>query len=118
MRIAVFATAACLLLSACETPNSPEQQQVALEADGRDLAENQCATCHAVYPNAQSPAPEAPPFNTILSRYRDDVLAEELINGIQVAHPMPDFQFNPQGVDALIAYLRSIQTPGEGAEPS
>jgi hypothetical protein len=37
------------------------------------------------------------------------VLQEELIQGIQVAHPMPEFQFNPQGVDALIAYLQSIQ---------
>jgi hypothetical protein len=32
-----------------------------------------------------------------------------LIQGIQVAHPMPDFQFNPQSADTLIAYLQSVQ---------
>jgi len=37
------------------------------------------------------------------------VLQQELTEGIQVAHPMPDFQMNPVGVDALIAYLQSIQ---------
>ena len=53
--------------------------------------------------------PNAPVFRTLLQRYRADVLEEELIEGVRVSHPMPEFQFNPQGTDALIAYLRSIQ---------
>jgi mono/diheme cytochrome c family protein len=83
----------------------------ALAQDGRDIAEAQCAACHAVGPYGDSPAAGAPPFRTLLSQYRADVLEAELINGIRVAHPMPEFQFNPQGVDALIAYLQSIQQP-------
>jgi hypothetical protein len=32
-----------------------------------------------------------------------------------VSHPRPEFRFNPQSTDALVAYLRSIQQPTEGA---
>jgi mono/diheme cytochrome c family protein len=96
-------------------PSEAVSDRAAQESDGRDIAEAQCAACHAVGPYGASPNVAAPPFRTILSRYRADVLEEELIAGIQVAHPMPDFQFNPQGTDALIAYLQSIQ---EGATAS
>jgi mono/diheme cytochrome c family protein len=100
------------LLGACAggTPEATPDQ-AALESDGRDIAEAQCAACHAVGPYGESANPAAPPFRTVLSRYRANVLEEELIAGIQVAHPMPEFQFNPQGADALIAYLQSIQQP-------
>jgi cytochrome c len=80
-----------------------------LASDGRDMAEAQCAGCHAVGPFGASPNPASPPFRTILSRYNAHMLEANLIDGIQVAHPMPEFQFNPKGVDALLAYLQSIQ---------
>lgn len=107
------AAAAIFALTACaseQTPAAaPVDEQAALAEDGRDIAEAQCAGCHAVGPYGDSPNPAAPTFRTVLSQYHAHVLQEELINGIRVAHPMPQFQFNPQGVDALIAYLRSIQ---------
>ncbi|MEQ1708930.1 MAG: c-type cytochrome [Terricaulis sp.] len=81
----------------------------ALANDGRAIAEAQCARCHAVGEYGESPNPAAPVFRTLLTRYRADVLEEELIAGIRVAHPMPEFQFNPQGADALIMYLQYIQ---------
>lgn len=81
--------------------------------DGREIAEAQCAGCHAVGSYGESSNAEAPPFRTVLSTYRPDVLEEELIAGIRVAHPMPEFHFNPQSTDALVAYLRSIQQPVE-----
>ncbi|MGE0595589.1 MAG: cytochrome c [Hyphomonadaceae bacterium] len=101
---AVFATAACA--GAVETPPS---QQASMAQDGREIAEAECAGCHAVGPYGESPNPTAPVFRTVLARYNAEVLEEELIAGIRVTHPMPDFQFNPQGADALIAYLQSIQ---------
>jgi mono/diheme cytochrome c family protein len=112
----LLAAAALVALTACAAPQAetatPAQN---LAADGRDIAEAQCAGCHAVGAYGESPNPAAPPFRTLLSRYRADVLRDELIAGIQVTHPMPSFQFNPQGVDALIAYLQSIQeTPPAG----
>lgn len=85
-------------------------------SDGRDIAEAQCAACHAVGPYGDSPNAAAPPLRRVLSRYNADVLEQELIEGIQVAHPMPEFQFNPQGVDALIAYLRAIREPDTAVE--
>lgn len=113
MRTIVSAVA--LVLAGCAAPS--EKFEPALESvanDGRGIAEAQCAACHAVGGYGESPNPAAPLFRTLLSRYRADVLEEELIAGIQVAHPMPEFQFNPQGADALIAYIRSIQeTPSQ-----
>lgn len=104
----ILAAAAALALSACAA-QTEEVSQSALADDGRAIAEAQCAACHAVGEYGESPVAAAPTFRTLLSRYRADVLEEELIAGIQVSHPMPEFQFNPQGADALIAYLRSIQ---------
>jgi mono/diheme cytochrome c family protein len=80
-----------------------------LAASGRDIAEAQCAACHAVGEYGTSPNPNAPVFRTLFTRYRAEVLEQELIEGIRVSHPMPEFQFNPQGTDALIQYLHSIQ---------
>jgi mono/diheme cytochrome c family protein len=108
MRRIIILTAAVVLLAACAGQDA-EVSQEALARDGREIAEAQCAACHAVGPYGESPAPEAPPFRYALARYDSEVLEEELIQGIRVAHPMPEFQFNPQGVDALIAYMQSIQ---------
>lgn len=111
-RIVTFAALA-LSLAACAAPGEAPAPAPApsLADDGRDIAEAQCAGCHAVGAYGDSPNSAAPPFRTVLSLYRAEVLEEELIQGIRVAHPMPEFQFNPQGVDALIAYLQSIQEP-------
>jgi mono/diheme cytochrome c family protein len=103
-RLAAMGVVLCL--AGCTLAAEPENP---LASDGRDIAEAQCAGCHAVGAYGDSPNPAAPEFRTILSRYRADVLEEELIAGIRVTHPMPEFQFNPQGADALIAYLQSIQ---------
>jgi mono/diheme cytochrome c family protein len=105
------AVVAAFLLAACM--NQPDRNPASLANDGREIAEAQCAQCHAVDSYGESPHAQAPAFRAILARYDANVLEEELIAGIRVAHPMPEFQFNPQGTDALIAYLRSIQEPGE-----
>jgi cytochrome c len=119
MKMRMAAVVALLLLGACAATPAPavEPSEAARASDGRDIAEAQCAACHAVGTYGDSPNPIAPPFRTILSRYSADVLEEELIAGIQVAHPMPGFQFNPQSTEALIAYLRSIQEPAARRAP-
>ena len=108
----IVALAACVAPSPPAEPSAPAAangSQDTLISDGRDIAEAQCARCHAVGTYGESPVAAAPTFRTVLSRYRAEVLEQELREGIQVAHPMPDFQFNPQGVRALVVYLRSIQ---------
>lgn len=113
MRILIVAAVIFLASCASEAPAQDNASAAAapdeLAQSGRDIAEAQCAACHAVSVYGASPNPNAPVFRTLLQRYRADVLEEELIEGVRVSHPMPEFQFNPQGTDALIAYLRSIQ---------
>jgi mono/diheme cytochrome c family protein len=116
------AAAAVALLAACAPrttgATSGGEQIVSIE-DGRDIAEEQCGRCHAPGLEGDSPRADAPPFRTILARYRAETLTEELISGIKLGHPdMPLFEFNPQGVDDLVAYLKSIQQPpAPGAAP-
>ena len=95
-------------------PVDPEVQ-AALVEDGMTVAETNCASCHAIGREGESPNPKAPLFRSVLSRYSAGVLETELVMGMKVAHePMPTFQFKPEAVDALIAYLQSIQTRDPG----
>jgi cytochrome c len=109
--IASLMVAACAADQRTQSSTAVEPSPADMISDGRDIAEAQCAQCHAVGPYGESANPDAPQFRILLSRYSADVLEEELIEGIQVAHPMPEFQFNPQGTDALIAYLQAMQQP-------
>jgi mono/diheme cytochrome c family protein len=91
------------------------EMEAALIEDGRAIAEMHCASCHAIGTSGESPDPKAPWFRSVLSRYDVNVLETELILGMRVAHePMPQFQFEPGGATALIAYLRSVQTRAPG----
>ncbi len=89
----------------------PPVQSAAFE-NGQLVAQRQCSACHAVGAAGTSPRVEAPLFRTILSRYRSDVLEEELVERIKIGHSaMPEFQLNPAAASDLIVYLRSIQIP-------
>ena len=77
---------------------------------GRALVQDNCATCHAVGPEGESPLAAAPPFRILGQRYPLTDLEEALAEGIVTAHPeMPQFEFEPEDVSAIIAYLESIQ---------
>jgi mono/diheme cytochrome c family protein len=111
----VFGLSACVEDSAGPPPPQALSSEQAQIEDGRAVAERNCAACHAIGPTGESPNPAAPQFRSLLSRYKSEVLAQELIEGMRVAHaPMPQFQFNPAATDALIAYLRSVQTRDPG----
>jgi mono/diheme cytochrome c family protein len=104
----LFLSFAFAALSACASQPDPGYSP---EAHGRTIAETHCSSCHATGRVGDSPAPEAPPFRTLSRNYRVDMLQEALAEGISVGHPaMPQFQFAPDDVDSLIAYLQSIQT--------
>lgn len=100
-----------LLLAGCAaTPSADEAEQAAQIADGRAIAERECATCHALDKSNLSPRADAPPMHELLAKYNQDVLANDLIEGIKLGHQdMPQFDFNVLAADALIAYLRSVQ---------
>jgi cytochrome c len=77
---------------------------------GEALVQRDCARCHAIGKTGASPHKEAPPFRTLGKRYPIESLEEALAEGIVSGHPdMPEFQFDPDDVGAIIAYLKSIQ---------
>ncbi|MES1201944.1 MAG: cytochrome c [Pseudomonadota bacterium] len=99
------------MLVGCASEEKSAQSQ--LEHRGRVIAQANCSSCHAIGRLGESPAAEAPPFRTLSANYRVDTLEEAFAEGISVGHPaMPEFQFEPRDIDALIAYLQSIQEPG------
>jgi cytochrome c len=85
----------------------------ALIASGRAIAVKNCSRCHAIDVVGESANPKSPPFRTLAQRYPLTNLEEALSEGIMVGHEgleMPQFQFSPAQIEALIAYLTSVQT--------
>jgi cytochrome c len=95
------------------------QDKRALESRGQGVLTTNCSRCHAVGRIGNSTHPEAPPFRTLGQRYPIEVLAEALAEGLSSGHPdMPEFRFEIDDVDAILAYLESIQEKGQGAPPA
>lgn len=83
-----------------------------LEDLGREIAELNCAGCHAIALHDTSAHREAPPFRELAQRYPLDALEEAFAEGIYTGHPdMPAFEASPEQIDALLAYLETIQVP-------
>ena len=83
-----------------------------LDPRGEALAKEICAPCHAVGPIGESPHLAAPAFRRLEDRLDLDGLVERLRQGLLVSHPdMPMFRFSREDARALVAYLRSIQSP-------
>jgi cytochrome c len=82
-------------------------QQVKL---GQALASQHCATCHAIGRTGRSPNPAAPKFRHLAQKYPVESLSEAFAEGVFIGHSvMPEFQFAPDEVRGLIAYLKAIQ---------
>jgi cytochrome c len=76
---------------------------------GRKIAQERCASCHAIDQAGASGA-NAPPMDTLLLRYDADRLADNLIAGNRVGHDgMAAFDFNVTAAVSLVAYLESIR---------
>ena len=85
------------------------QQQV---EDGKAILEKNCARCHATGSADASPLAQAPPFRDLHKKYPVAQLAEALAEGITTGHAdMPEFIFEPNEIDAILAYLESLAGP-------
>jgi len=110
---------ACVLLVLACVGGALPQDKRALESRGEGLLTTNCSRCHAVGRAGNSTHPEAPPFRTLGQRYPIEVLAEALAEGLSSGHPgMPEFRFEIDDVDAILAYLESIQEARPAAPPA
>ena len=77
---------------------------------GRAYADRACANCHAVAPHQSvSPDPKAPAFETIANTPGMTTMALNV--WLHTPHrTMPGFIVNPDRIEALSAYLQTLQT--------
>ena len=92
-----------LLAGSANGQGSPERR-------GRDLAEQMCASCHAVGRDGASPHADAPEFRALDRRIDLDSFMDRLREGLLSGHPdMPTFRFGREDARAFVLYIRSIQ---------
>lgn len=79
-------------------------------AHGKRILETNCAKCHAISAEGNSPHPDAPLFRELMSFYPIDAIEEAFSQGIETSHPdMPIFKMTELQVADVIVYLQSIQ---------
>jgi cytochrome c len=77
---------------------------------GFTLLRANCARCHAIDADSQSPEQKAPTFRNVVKTYDPSALEEALAEGIMTGHEkMPEFVFEPEQVSAIIAYLGTLK---------
>jgi mono/diheme cytochrome c family protein len=78
-------------------------------SDGQALLEANCGRCHAIAAKGESPLPQAPPLREVYLKYPIDQLEEGFAEGMGSRHrDMPQIQFSPDQVAAILNYLGSI----------
>ncbi len=111
------AKAACVLCLMCVQFAPGLAFAGALPDKGEVLITKNCARCHAIGATSESTHKEAPPFRQVVTRYPLENLAEALAEGIVSGHPdMPEFLFQPDEIDAILAYLGKLKTETHGTE--
>jgi mono/diheme cytochrome c family protein len=110
------------MLAACATPPEPAPGNPVAEgpvADGYVIAVRHCSRCHSVETAGRSRHPEAIPFRRLSELYPLEGLEEALVEGLMTGHSdMPEFKLSTESANAFLAYLESIQTSTDPAEPN
>ena len=74
------------------------------------FARANCARCHAIDHDSESPLEIAPPLRTLHQRYPIESLEEALAEGISTGHgDMPAFELNPDQIHDLLSYLKTLE---------
>lgn len=88
----------------------PAHAQTPNPAKGLKIAQQYCASCHAIGRAGKSPNPKSPPFRTLHDRYPVEDIQEALVEGISTGHHgMPEFTFDEAASGDLIAYLKTLE---------
>lgn len=74
---------------------------------GKRLAQEHCASCHAVTPQRRSVVADSPPFEVIARKYHYDAGAI----AAAIAGPHPKMNFSPSGKTAadIAAYIATLR---------
>ena len=112
MRQLFLALAASLLVAPLAQAAKPFAEPGNV-ARGHAFVKTHCNSCHAVDRTGPSPYRPAPPLRTLNYKYDVEGLAEAFAEGIIVGHKgtrqMPEFVLQPNEIDDLIAYLKSLR---------
>jgi cytochrome c len=82
--------------------------------EGRKLAAQYCAGCHAISGAGPSPLAKAPPFSRVHKTQPPEELTTVFEGGRLTQHDaleMPQFALTPEQIDDLLAYIRSLPSP-------
>lgn len=104
---APFAFGAILILAgaAQALDRTPVEQR-------RALAAQLCGHCHALHVTGSGMHPGAPSFRHLAARVELDGLHERLREGLIAGHrDMPQMKLTRDEARAIVAFIRSIQTP-------
>ena len=76
---------------------------------GQTLVQTHCSECHVVGKTDASPLSVAPPLRNFHERYPVEHLEEAFVECIYSGHSeMPQFQFEPDQINDLIAFQKSL----------
>jgi len=90
------------------------QDEAAMIAEGKRLAEINCTKCHNIEASGESPLTDAPPFREIAKNYDEMELVDGFMEGLAVRHPlMPDWDVTEPQAEELAAFVMSL---GSGAK--
>jgi mono/diheme cytochrome c family protein len=89
-------------------------QDAAVIAEGKRLSEINCAKCHNIEAEGESPLTDAPPFHEVAKNYDVDELTDSFMEGLAVRHPlMPDWEVTEPQAAALAAFVMSLAPTGD-----
>jgi mono/diheme cytochrome c family protein len=120
---AMLMAGAVAAVTACaQDPTVPAPGERTPAQEGRLIAQRECSRCHATGPAGSSPRPDAPPLRDVLDHYSPERIEMSFREGLIIGHPdMPVFDFAPEQIEALLAYLEDIdswQGPSGVARPT
>lgn len=109
LKLSVLFVALFVFMLSAQVPLSAQEAQ---KKRGHAIAQANCGRCHAIGVVGASKNSKSPPFRYLGRKYPLENLEEALGEGIVVGHEgeeMPEFRLNTAQIEALLAYLASIQ---------
>ena len=106
----IITALALLLLTALPAAAAADDLAASI-AEGKRLATINCARCHNLEAEGESPLTDAPPFRNVAKDYDREELIDSFMEGLAVRHPlMPDWDVTEPQATALTDFVLSLGT--------